>query len=465
MKRFLCAVALLMTGGLLSATTTVSGNIKTLGTTATGNSFVRFRLRGCGGNQPRITGIAIVPANANGDFYFDIPANSAGVVSGSLYSTRDAAGTGNGEIECGGSYTAAWYGMQVYRNSVPGPEVPVHAKSGATLDPSNVTPLTVKSVVTSPTGDTTYARIDGGNQPFLGSVTPSGNGVLNLGSSANRWNLFANTISASGAATVGGGITVTGAAAISGGITGSLTGNVTGNVTGILTSSSANPSTSGAIRLASTDWLCFHNRTNSANNCLSQDPADDSWNMPKPLSLVMSSAPTSVESTHTWLWLDSADLMVHYKNASNGGDQHAPIVQALTGSAYTNATTTFSTVGSWTWVVGANRVYSLQCAIYFQGSDSTAGPKFQAIGPGSPTFFILGVDGYTNTTAVANSVVTSLSSANTALGTLGATGTDFVAHLSGTLANGANAGTISIQAAANGTGTLTIQPGSFCQLQ
>lgn len=168
-------LALLLLCPFSAATTTVSGNIKTLGTTVVTNSFVRFRLHGCGGNQPRVTGVAIMPANTNGDFYFDFKASSTGVVSGTLYSTRDAAGTGNGEIECGGSYTSVWYGMQVYQNSVPGPEIPVHAKNGATLDVANVTPITVNPVVMAPTGDSTYLRLDGGNSPITGAVTFQGN--------------------------------------------------------------------------------------------------------------------------------------------------------------------------------------------------------------------------------------------------------------------------------------------------
>jgi hypothetical protein len=45
------------------------------------------------------------------------------------------------------------------------------------------------------------------------------------------------------------------------------------------------------------------------------------------------------------------------------------------------------------------------------------------------------------------------------------TATNFVADVTLGLVNGTNAGTITLQAAANGAGTLTIQPGSYCQLQ
>jgi hypothetical protein len=57
---------------LLSATTTVSGSIKTLGGTSANNSFVRFWLRGCNGNQPRVNGVAIVPSNTNGHWHLSV---------------------------------------------------------------------------------------------------------------------------------------------------------------------------------------------------------------------------------------------------------------------------------------------------------------------------------------------------------------------------------------------------------
>jgi hypothetical protein len=65
--------------------------------------------------------------------------------------------------------------MQVFRNSVGGPETPVHAKNTGTLDVSNVTPTSTNPVVVAPTGDSTYARLDAGNQPFTGTVqAPAG---------------------------------------------------------------------------------------------------------------------------------------------------------------------------------------------------------------------------------------------------------------------------------------------------
>lgn len=164
-------LAFLLLSASAFATTTVSGTLKDLSTgTVAANSFVRVYLRGCGGNQPRVNGTALISASNGATWFVDFKPNSSGVISGTVYSTRDAAGTGNGDIECGGSLTAVWYGVQVYYNGTAGPEMPVHAKSGATLDLTNVTPISTTPVVTAPTGDSTYARLDAGNMPFTGTV-------------------------------------------------------------------------------------------------------------------------------------------------------------------------------------------------------------------------------------------------------------------------------------------------------
>jgi hypothetical protein len=167
----LIAACLLFAAPAFSSTSVV-GHIANLDTSTPGNTAkVRFWLRGCRQNQPRITGTGgIAPQVSGTSFYVDLPADASGNVSGTIYSTRDAAGTGNGEIECGGSYTAVWYGMQIFNNSIPGPEVPIHAKSGTTLDITSVTPITTLPVVTAPTGDSTYARLDTSNLPFTANV-------------------------------------------------------------------------------------------------------------------------------------------------------------------------------------------------------------------------------------------------------------------------------------------------------
>lgn len=170
-----------------SATTTVTGTVQTLGTgNVASGAYVRFWLRGCAGNQPRINGTGIIAPTQGAVFYFDFPVNASGQVSGTLYSTRDSTGLLGGDIECGGSHTSVWYGMQVFTGGKGGPEVAVHAKSGATLDVSSVTPITTNPVIASPTGDGTYLRLDAGNSPVTGPVS------------------FNNTVTATHGGTLGG---------------------------------------------------------------------------------------------------------------------------------------------------------------------------------------------------------------------------------------------------------------------
>lgn len=169
MKKLIIVFLLLSSFAL--ATTTVTGNIRNLGTGTIGSgAFVRFWLRGCAGNQPRINGTGIIAPSQGGVFFFDFPANTSGTISGTLYSTRDSTGLLGGDIECGGSTTAVWYGMQAYFAGKGGPEVPVHAKNTASLDISNVTPITTNPVIASPTGDSTYLRLDAGNSPITGGL-------------------------------------------------------------------------------------------------------------------------------------------------------------------------------------------------------------------------------------------------------------------------------------------------------
>lgn len=166
--------------------TSVTGNIRDLGTTAiTERAFVRFWLRGTNGNQARVAGTAVLVPR-----YKDFMPDSNGLISGTLYSTRDSAGTGNGEIEVGGSQMAAWYGMVIYRDGRPGPEIPIHALNTGSINITSVTPITTNPVVTAPTGDSTYARLDGGNQPFTAQVvvTPTTN-QHKVGSSPNQTTL------------------------------------------------------------------------------------------------------------------------------------------------------------------------------------------------------------------------------------------------------------------------------------
>ena len=72
MKRLLALVLFLLPLST-SATTTVTGQLNSLGTGTVGSAaFVRFWLRGCGGNQPRVNGTALIAPSQGGVFFFDL---------------------------------------------------------------------------------------------------------------------------------------------------------------------------------------------------------------------------------------------------------------------------------------------------------------------------------------------------------------------------------------------------------
>lgn len=147
------------------------------------------------------------------------------------------------------------------------------------------------------------------------------------------------------------------------------------------------------------------------------------------------------------------------------GPQSVPFSQYVVGAAYTNATTTFSNVtGLTNMPVQAKTSAKIHCDIYWQSSTTTAGPKYQFTGPASPTSVISQATSMDTTATFLQSVVTAFSTpmANTTAVT--AT-TNFHDTVDLSLINGVNAGVVTLQAAANGAGTLTIQPGSVCTQQ
>jgi hypothetical protein len=161
MSKLLAAILFLLLAPVLEATTTITGQVVDLGTNpVVSNSFVRFTLRGCGGNQATVPGVGVLAPTQGAIWFKDFPVNASGAVSGTIYSTRDATGLLGGDIFCGQSFIAVWYGMTIWLNGKPGPEIPVHALNGATLNVSTVLPIQSPPVVPAPTGDTIYCRLD-----------------------------------------------------------------------------------------------------------------------------------------------------------------------------------------------------------------------------------------------------------------------------------------------------------------
>ena len=280
MKKLLLAMLLLI-GPSCQATTTVTGTLQNLGTgNITTGAFVRFWLRGCGGNQPRVGGTALIAPTQGGSYFFDLIANGSGQISGTLYSTRDATGLLGGDITCGTSTTSVWYGLQVFVNGKGGPEVPIHAKNGVALDISNITPISTTPVIAAPTGDSTYARLDGGNQPFTTGIqspyfrtstaNPAQSGIFRLSSG----DALAFRNNANGAD-----ISLAKFGAASGNFPADTlqygSGLSNGIGSGFFSANSTTTAAAGILRLQTGDTACWRNNANSADACLSKNSSDN----------------------------------------------------------------------------------------------------------------------------------------------------------------------------------------------
>lgn len=180
------------------------------------------------------------------------------------------------------------------------------------------------------------------------------------------------------------------------------------------------------------------------------------------LTLKEAAAPSG-SSGNDLLWADSSDHMAKY-NPNNGGEQHMPQIYMLTAQ-YTNSTTGFTTVGTpnIAFPVNANQKYTAECHLYYQAA-ATGGLNIQFTGPAAPTNVVYGLnDPISATTFGGDSVATAFS---TSLGSAVTTAaTNFDAQVSFSLINGANAGTVTLQAKSSAAVQLQIQAGSFCQVQ
>jgi len=139
----------------------------------------------------------------------------------------------------------------------------------------------------------------------------------------------------------------------------------------------------------------------------------------------------------------------------------------LTGN-YTNATTSLTNVSSGNtlaFAVGANKDYALTCELFYQAA-STGGLQIGFTGPASPTAINYSVMMATNVTASNYGSTTAFGNKIPATGVaVGAATTNFPAHIALMLRNGANAGTVTLQAASVASATLTINNTSFCTIQ
>jgi hypothetical protein len=138
---------------------------------------------------------------------------------------------------------------------------------------------------------------------------------------------------------------------------------------------------------------------------------------------------------------------------------------AVLAGDYTNATTTASAVGALNFAVAASTNYIGVCNLTHQVSATTSGIKLSFTGPASPTAIVMVIQTSTSATTVRNDAVTAFSTLSIGAATTLAA-TKLPVQLFFRLSNGTTAGTLQLNAASFGTGTLTIaQNVSYCWMR
>jgi hypothetical protein len=168
-------------------------------------------------------------------------------------------------------------------------------------------------------------------------------------------------------------------------------------------------------------------------------------------------------------WTGGSFPLLHATDTIYDADSTFGIPQKaiLTVADYTNAggAASFTSIPYLSFPVAANTNYTMHCSIVWSASAATTGPEFQITGPSSPTSVAINMVSAITATTTASAAATAFSSALNPVGATVTTATNEMAHIDMGLVNGANAGTVQLQASGQGTGTLTIRQGSSCTLQ
>lgn len=151
---------MLLWAGIANATTPVSGNLKNLNTVgASGNYKVKFELRSNGLPNCGSRNIArVLSSGVIADSSYLFPVDATGAWSGTVFSN-------NVDIDCAGSHPT-YYHISVLSGGQATSFGDFTILDGVSFNLNNATPNTTFPVVSAPTGDSTYCRLDGGN--FVG---------------------------------------------------------------------------------------------------------------------------------------------------------------------------------------------------------------------------------------------------------------------------------------------------------
>jgi hypothetical protein len=278
---------------------------------------------------------------------------------------------------------------------------------------------------------------------------------------------------------------------------------------GSIVSTAANPAASGFLRLAQTDQLNWRNVAHSADEGFSVD-FSDRLNISHAGGVVLTGASPNllfggVTSGYTGLFGSGTqlnlkladqsapatlglgalsftetsapppfvatdiiygspnDFMLHQGLHAFSGVQQIPVTIAVSPT-YTNATTSFSNIPPVFFYAAASNTYTLTCQITWQASAATAGPQFKVLVPAGATVSLNMTSAVTATTGTWKSSVGTGSQSVANTGTVTAA-TDFPAIVTAGVTTSTTAGSVVLQAAANGAGTLTAERNSFCVYQ
>lgn len=160
---------LLLCSAAFGQTATISAHLQdpTTGTVSS-RTFLRFELKNTGGNQCRVGGTALITP-----YIKDFTPNGSGVISGTIYQ--------NSAITCGNQTGNTQWAFTIWRDGKPQPS----CFTQITTTPINLDSVTCSNttpVVSPPTGDATYCRIDGSNCGFTGNITANQHNVTGIGS-------------------------------------------------------------------------------------------------------------------------------------------------------------------------------------------------------------------------------------------------------------------------------------------
>jgi hypothetical protein len=160
------------------ATSAVSGKLVTPNNIGVSDSSAaRFDLVGCNGNYPILGGQSMQSRQ-------EFALASDGTWSGNLARTD--------EVSCNGQTSVTTWNFSYFVNGLrvgPTRNLTVNATNctvSCVVD--SITPNAITPVAPAPTTDSTYARLDGGNQPYTGANwRPSVNNTQDLGTSLLQW--------------------------------------------------------------------------------------------------------------------------------------------------------------------------------------------------------------------------------------------------------------------------------------